>query len=311
MRQEQDPDHAAETIPATEAAATTEAIPAPETTPTTEATARTEPSEPPEPSELGTSPEPTESTDTSGPAVSIESTDTSESVDPIESVSFSLSGASAGFVRATPVALGVAGYGIVFGVLSGQAGLSAAEATLMSATVLAGAAQLVAVELWADPVPALAVVGTTLVVNLRYLLMGAALRPWFGRLSPAQAYASVFFTADENWALTMGELRSGSGRGAFLLGSGLAIWTFWVLATLLGATAGGVIDDPARFGLDFVLTAVFLTLAVDLWEGRSSLLPWACAAVVAAVSAHHLPGYWYVLCGGLTGSLVEAARHDE
>lgn len=38
---------------------------------------------------------------------------------------------------------------------------------------------------------------TMFIVNLRYVLMGAALRPWFRRLTPLQAYGSVFFTADE------------------------------------------------------------------------------------------------------------------
>lgn len=232
------------------------------------------------------------------------------SSDRIEPVSFSLAGLRTGFLRCTPIALGVAGYGVVFGILADRAGLSAAEATLMSATVLAGAAQLVAVEVWAEPIPVLAVVGTTLVVNLRYLLMGAALRPWFEDLTPLQAYGSAFFTADENWALTIGELRSGSRRGAFLLGSGLAIWLFWVLATLVGVTVGGVVERPARFGLDFVLTAVFLVLATELWEGRSSLPAWTVAAVTAVAAAHWLPGYWYVLCGGLAGSLLQAWWYD-
>jgi 4-azaleucine resistance transporter AzlC len=225
-------------------------------------------------------------------------------------VEFSLSGVRAGYVTCVPVAVGVAGYGVVFGMLAREAGLSVAESALMSATVLAGAAQLIAVKLWASApsVPVAALLVTTLVVNLRYVLMGAALRPWFKRLSPLQAYGSVFFTADENWALTMRELRSGSRRGAFLLGSGLTIWTFWVAATVLGATAGGVVGDPARYGLDFVLTAVFLTLAVGLWEGRETLSPWLVAAVAAVAGAHWLPGRWYILLGGLAASVTEVTR---
>jgi predicted branched-subunit amino acid permease len=94
-----------------------------------------------------------------------------------EDVQFGWAGSRDGYLRCLPIALGVAGYGVVFGVLARESGLSVPEATLMSATVLAGAAQLIALELWADPVPVAAVVGTTLVVNLRYVLMGAALRP--------------------------------------------------------------------------------------------------------------------------------------
>ncbi|WP_425494356.1 AzlC family ABC transporter permease [Natronoglomus mannanivorans] len=231
-------------------------------------------------------------------------------------VTFTLEGVRAGFLTCVPVALGVGGYGIAFGVVARQAGLSVAEATLMSATVVAGAAQLIAVELWADPIPVSAILLTTVVINLRYSLMGAALQPWFDRLSPTQAYGSLFFMADENWALTMSELRSSllegrHARGAFLLGSGLAVWVFWVGATIVGATAGGVIGDPDRYGLDFILTAVFVALAVELWEGRSSLVPWIGAFVTAVVANHVLPGRWYILLGGIVAAGLEVMRYDE
>lgn len=224
-------------------------------------------------------------------------------------VRFTAAGLRRGAVSGLPLALAVAGYGLVFGVLASRTGLSAAEAGLMSATVLAGAAQFVAVELWAEPVPVAAVVGATLVVNLRYLLMGAALRPWFGRLPGPAAYASLFFVADENWALTLRELRAGREHGAFLLGSGLAIWAAWVLATVVGALAGGSVAGLPVAALDFVLTAVLLALLVGLWEGRSDAIPWLVALAVAVAAAGALPGRWYVLAGGLAGSLAEVVRH--
>ncbi|MFW5935517.1 MAG: AzlC family ABC transporter permease [Halolamina sp.] len=225
-----------------------------------------------------------------------------------EPVTFGVDGAREGFVRCLPIAAGVGGYGLVFGVVARQSGLSVAEAALMSATVFAGAAQLIAVELWADPIPIAAVLTTTVVVNARYVLMGAALRPWFARLRPVESYGSVFFLIDETWALAMGELSGGSGRGAFMLGSGIAAWLFWVGATAVGATVGAAIGDPSRYGLDFVLPAIFIAIAVGLWEGKSTLLPWLVALVVAVVAADALPGRWYILAGGVAGSLVEVAR---
>lgn len=224
-------------------------------------------------------------------------------------VTFTLAGVRDGFLTCVPVALGVAAYGVVFGVLADQAGLSVAEAALMSATVLAGAAQLIAVNLWTDPLPVATVVITTFVVNLRYVLMGATLRPWFADLTPVQRYASVFFTADENWALTVSDLRSGSGRGAFLLGSGLAIWLCWVAATVAGTLASGAIGDPARYGLDFVLPAVFLVIAADLWDGTGDLLPWGVALAVALAANALLAGKSYILFGGVAGGLAEVIRN--
>ncbi|SNZ12189.1 4-azaleucine resistance probable transporter AzlC [Natronoarchaeum philippinense] len=231
-----------------------------------------------------------------------------ERADHERSVTFTRSGLRDGFIKCVPVSLGVAGYGVAFGVLAQQAGLSVAEATLMSATVVAGAAQVIAVELWADPIPAALVVGTAFIVNLRYTLMGAALRPWLRELTPLQAYGSVFFMADENWALTMGELQSGSRKGAFLLGSGLAIWAFWIGSTVLGATAGAAVGEPSRYGLDFVLVAVFLAIAVELWDGASDLAPWGAALLAAVLGAQLLPGSWYIPLGGVAGFLVEVIR---
>ncbi len=226
-------------------------------------------------------------------------------------VTFGYPGIRAGFLITLPVALGVAGYGIAFGLLADQAGLSLLEATLMSATVLAGASQIVAVELWANPVPIATVVLATFLVNLRYSLMGAALHPWFQHLSAGQTYGSLFFMTDENWALTLRDLKAGNSRGGFLFGSGLAIWSAWVGSTILGTLAGGAIGDPAAWGIDFILAVVFLALAVELWEGTSSLVPWCVALVSAVLAAELLAGQWYILVGGVTAGIVEVLRYDE
>ena len=226
-----------------------------------------------------------------------------------EGVAFDLAGALEGARRCLPLALSVFAYGLVFGILARQAGLSPAESVLMSAMVFAGAAQFVALGLWATPLPVAAIVATTRVVNLRHLLMGAALAPLLLRMRRrSAAYASVFFMVDESWALTVGEQAKGSRNGAFLLGSGLAVFVAWVGATFLGRTVGDAVGDPARWGLDFAFTAVLAALLVGLWRGRSDLLPWVSAAAVAVVASRLLPGNWHILLGALAGSLMGATR---
>jgi len=228
-----------------------------------------------------------------------------------DEVTFTRAGVVAGFRRTIPVALSIFTYGLVFGVLSRQAGLSPLEAVLMSAIVFAGASQFVALGLWAVPLPWLAIIVTTLIVNLRHLLMGAAIGPWFRRLPPAQAYGSIFFLSDESWALTMAEFARGSRNGAFLLGSGIAAFIGWVSSTLVGQLLGSALSDRdlAQWGLDFAFTAVFIALLAGLWKGKSDLLPWAVAAVVALVAWAALPGTkWYIVLGGLAGSLAGALQ---
>ena len=223
-------------------------------------------------------------------------------------VKFTLSGALAGARRCVPIAISGSAIGLVFGTLAGQAGLGAGEAALMSALVFSGAAQFVVLGLWASPLPVVAIAVTTLVVGMRHVLMGAALGPVFSKLSPLKAYGSVFFMADENWALTMGEFAKGRRDAAFLLGGGLLMFCAWTGSTFVGGAFGGAVEDPARWGLDFAFTAVFLALISGMWKGRSDILPWAVAAAVAVAAHHWLPGQWYILLGGLAGSFAGAVR---
>lgn len=224
---------------------------------------------------------------------------------------FTRRGVLAGARACLPIALGAGVYGVVFGILARQTGMSLAEALLMSAIVFAGASQLVALGLWVTPLPVGALILTTLIVNLRHVLMGASLQPWLARLPRKRVYASLFFMTDESWALTLGSLTAGGGDGAFLLGSGLTLYLFWGAATTIGELASGLVSDPAQWGLDFAFTAVFLALLVGLWRGKSDLLPWIVAAVVAVAAAYWLPGKWYILLGGLAGSLIGALHRAD
>lgn len=200
------------------------------------------------------------------------------------------------------IGLAVFTYGIVFGILARQVHLGLADALAMGALVFAGASQFAVLGLWGPHLPVATIVFTALAVNLRHILMGAALQPWFSKLKSLQAYGSLFFMNDESWALTMQRFAKGSTNGAFLLGSGLVIYVAWLSSTFIGHAAIGEVADPASWGLDFALPAVFLSLLVGVWRGRSDLLPWIVAAAASLAFHQLLPGKWYLLLGALCGS---------
>ncbi len=206
-----------------------------------------------------------------------------------------------------PVAVSIAAYGLVWGVLAGQAGLSPLEVVLMSAFVYAGASQFVAVDLWT---PGALPIGTIVIavgiVNLRMLLMSATLRPLFAGVPRWRALAMMFLVTDEQWALTIGEMRRGRGSVAFMAGVGVLAWIAWVASTLMGRLLGAVIADPATYGLDFAFVATFIALLLGMWRGRGDLVPWLVGGLLAIVTARYVPGQWYVIAGGLGGSLAGA-----
>ena len=206
-----------------------------------------------------------------------------------------------------PVALSVAAYGLVWGVLARQAGLSVVDVLLMSALVYSGTAQFVALDLWApEALPVGAIVLAATIVNLRLMLMTATLRPLAAHLPLWRAAFGMGLVADETWAMTMGEVAKGRGSFAYLMGSGVVCYLAWLLATLAGRLLGSAIDDPSRYGLDFAFTATFLALLFGMWKGKSDLVPWTAAALAAIAAAKLAPGNWHIIVGGLTGSLVGA-----
>jgi 4-azaleucine resistance transporter AzlC len=207
-----------------------------------------------------------------------------------------------------PVCISVAAYGIVWGMLAGQAGLSVLETALMSGLVFAGSAQFVALDLWspAASLPIGAIIMAALIVNLRYILLTATLRPLYYGKSIWRGALSMFLVSDENWAMTVGAMAKGGGSPAFLMGGGVLAYVCWMAATVGGRLLGSVIDDPTRYGLDFAFTATFLALLLAMWRGKSDLVPWLVAAASAILAAHFIPGSWHILVGGLTGSFAGA-----
>lgn len=222
---------------------------------------------------------------------------------------FTLQGFRAGAIAGGALAPGVALYGVAIGVIAAASGLTVIEATLMSAWVFSGSAQMASLQAWADPLPLVAIAFTTVAMNARYLLLGAALRPWLAGLPPSLSYSSLFVLGDSNWALAMREHAEGRNDAAFLVGSGIMTWLTWVGGTIAGALFGQVLGDPKHLGLDFFLAAFFATMAVAFFRQARGVVPLVVGIAVAVAVERMVEGPWYILAGALAGSLVEAIRH--
>jgi len=203
-----------------------------------------------------------------------------------------------------PLAVSAIAYGGIFGVISGNQGVSWAEMLTMDLLLFAGSAQLVMIEMWHSPIPVLAIGLAVLIVNMRYLLIGASLQPVFDGRPFWQKALGMHLVADENWAVTIAAHRNGGTCPAFLVGGGLLLLTAWTFATITGNLLGGQIVEPERWGLDFAFVAVFAALSLSLWQGRDDLLPWLVAAGLAVAGEHLLPGKLYIALGGVGGALT-------
>lgn len=215
-------------------------------------------------------------------------------------------GIVAGIVATLALLPGSVIVGIVFGVLAREVGMSGLQALTMSVLVSGGAAQFIALDLWASPVPVTTLVLTTLVVNLRHLLLGASLQAWLGPLRGWRRWLTLHFLTDESWALSEVARRRGERDVAFLVGSGLVAYGGWIVGTVVGYLVGDRVGGLVGWDIGFIFTALFVALLVGIARGRQDIAPFAVAAAVAIITQRLVGGTWYILCGGIAGSLAGA-----
>lgn len=181
------------------------------------------------------------------------------------------------FFRALRTSLPVmAGYivlGMGFGMVLRDAGYGPEWALAMSVLIYAGSMQFVLVNLLSGGASLLTVAVTTLLVNARHLFYGISMLDRYRDTGWAKPYL-IFSLTDETYSLLSTDSRllpAGEGRKTFYLLVSLLNQCYWVTGSLLGSALGAVIPFSTR-GIDFSLTALFLTILVDQWRsGRGRL----------------------------------------
>lgn len=230
---------------------------------------------------------------------------------PAQPVTLTHSGFVLGLRACAPLAISVAAYGMVYGVLARQAGATLLETLLLNLFVFAGASQMAAMNHWAHPLAITTIAITTALINLRVAMLTASLRPWLKTFPARIVYPMLFHVSDESWAVAMTRYRLGERDAGVLVGCNMAIVFAWFPAAPIGFLLGGAVGDPARFGLDFAFTAVFAAMLFGGYRSRKDLLPWAVSGAVAVIVWLLVPGTWYVVAGGLSGVAVAILRHPD
>jgi predicted branched-subunit amino acid permease len=221
---------------------------------------------------------------------------------------FSADGFWRGARDGLPLGASILVYGLAFGLVASQAMLSLTQALTMSAAVYSGSAQLAAVNLMqSGQATLLSLAATIMVINARYVLFGAALRPWLGQAHPVQAYGSLLLLGDANWIFTMRAIAAGEVDRAYLAGSGLPMFAGWMTGTLLGVTFGSVLPDAHQLGFDLMLPAFAAAMMAAMMKTRASIVPVLTGAIVAVATATFAGPGWAIIAAGIAGAILAAA----
>lgn len=237
-----------------------------------------------------------------------------------------LAALQAGVWAGMPVVLGYLSIGFAAGVVQRVSGLSIAETLLLCTVLYAGSAQFVVAGLVAaslpGALPVVAITATVFLVNLRHLLLAAALAPHFRGVSAWKNGLLGLQLTDETFVVASTRLRSGDIappiRVAWMAGLNLSAYVSWALGNLVGAMASGVIGDVRSLGLDLALPAMFCALLVLQFEragavptcgehearirNRIGLATAAVSMALAAGLSGFVAGHWNILVATVLGA---------
>lgn len=182
------------------------------------------------------------------------------------------------------IAVAISLYGISFGALAVAAGLSIWQTVALSALMFTGGSQFAFIGVISSGGAGAAAFSAATLLSVRNTIYAVQLK---ALLNPAGAkkYAAAQVTIDETMATATAQSTPAEQRRGFWV-TGIACWTGWNVATVIGALLGDFIAEPEALGLDGAVVAAFLGL---LWPRLKSREPWALAVVAALVTTLTMP----------------------
>jgi 4-azaleucine resistance transporter AzlC len=188
----------------------------------------------------------------------------------------------------------VAPFGVAYGAIASQR-MALWQAQLMSLTVFAGTAQFITASMLSQGAAYLPILLTGILINMRLVLMSAALTRHFSSTPRALHPFMAQLLTDESFAVSMAEFEHQPADPLFFMGSGLAIYVTWQCVTAAGAAFGASI--PAGFGLEYALPGSLICLLFMLVRDRRAVAVSALAAALSLVLRPVVTGTWSTMAG--------------
>lgn len=213
-----------------------------------------------------------------------------------------------GLQQFLPIIPGAMAFGIVYGVAAIDIGIEPIEGILMSMFMLAGASQVVTIELLKTEASLWIIILSVMLVNLRFVIYSASLTQYLKPYSIGWRMLLGYFLTDQPYALSIAyfdEHPDAPYKQWFHLGHSVMLWISWIIGSALGLFVGDFIPESFNFG--FAIPLMFLALGVPAIKDWTFLIAALVASVVALIAAplpNNLGLLLAVICGMLVGILL-------
>ncbi|MDF2504302.1 AzlC family ABC transporter permease [Clostridium sp.] len=208
-----------------------------------------------------------------------------------------------------PTIFGYLSVGFACGVVSKSCGMTILQITAMSTFIYAGSSQFIAASMIMSLVSAPSVILTIFLVNLRHLLMSASIAPYFKGNSHIKNFISGILLTDETFVLASSKGSTESRINyKWMLGVNIIAYLNWIFATFLGASFGSLIYNYKIFGLDFVLTAMFIGLLIssvkEKESKKSSIIIISSTVIILIILIRFISVNIAIIVASMAGALI-------
>lgn len=189
------------------------------------------------------------------------------------------------FIKTVPVMTGYVVLGLGYGMIMQAKGFGILWSLGMSLFLFTGTMQFVAIGLFTGGASLLTTALTTLAVSARHLFYGISMVDQYRGVRRKPFL--IFTLSDETYALVSNrldtnEMEQGERDNYFFLVS-LFDYSYWSIGTAVGAIAGALLDFNTE-GIDFALTALFISVFVDQWMATKAHAPAIFGVVISAAA---------------------------
>ena len=210
-----------------------------------------------------------------------------------------------GIADVSPLMIPVAPFGIIFGVIAMELGLSPYMTFGMSVIIFGGASQIVLLQLFSGGASSLVTITSVGAVNSRHLLYGAVFSEYLSHLKLSWKVILSYILIDQAFAVSntyFKKNKENEFKHYHLLGAGFTCWTVWQISTILGIVLGSVV--PEELGLSFTISLTFLALLINDFRKFKNIIVMLVSGVVATIGYNTIPFQAYIIVAALSALLV-------
>ena len=213
-----------------------------------------------------------------------------------------------------PLTIPVIPFGIIYGVVGVELGLSPLVTFAMSFIIFAGSSQIAFVQLYTAGASPLVMISSVLAINSRHFLYSAVLAQYLNKLNLYWKILLSYLMTDQAFSVSLSYFKKNQKKTFshyHMLGSGFTLWLLWQISTLTGIVLGNVI--PEALGLEFAIPLTFLSLIIAELKKYDHLLIIIISGAISLIT-YNFPLKVYIILSafvGLVAAFILTTKYKE